>query len=71
MAIDGNKGRAMSCAARKKRIAAERRKMAKQDRKTIRILKARRIAFLVAGKKKKPTAAKKRSTICRAVGNRL
>ena len=44
---------AASCADRKKRIAAERRlTMAKQDRKTIKILEARRIAIpLVGGNK--------------------
>jgi hypothetical protein len=40
-----------AAADRKKRIAAERRKMAKQDSKTIKILEARRIAFLVGGNK--------------------
>lgn len=40
-----------AAADRKKRIAAERRKMAKQDRKTIKILEARRIAFLMSGNK--------------------
>jgi hypothetical protein len=48
-----------AAADRKKKIAAERRKMAKQDPKTLKVLEARRIAFFVAGKKKKPTAAPK------------